>query len=161
MATRAHSFFKARLEQHILVHEKQPAIYLYEQEFTASGSRLTRSGFIAGVGVEDYETGVILPHEETLSKAKADRLELLRHCHANFSPIFGLYDDSSLTVEKIASRYKQNTADVEFTDENGESHRLWIINNPGDLATITTLFKSRKVYIADGHHRYETALNFL
>ncbi|MBT9166988.1 MAG: hypothetical protein DDT19_00312 [Syntrophomonadaceae bacterium] len=158
--TRAHSFFKAWLEQHILVHEKQPAIYLYEQEFTASGSRLTRSGFIAGIGVEDYETGVILPHEETLSKAKADRLELLRHCHANFSPIFGLYDDSSLTVEKIASRHKQNTADVEFTDENGESHRLWIINSPGDLATITTLFKSQKVYIADGHHRYETALNF-
>ncbi|MBS3886341.1 MAG: DUF1015 domain-containing protein [Dethiobacter sp.] len=158
--TRAHSFFKTWLEQHILVHDEQPAIYLYEQEFTASGSRLTRSGFIAGIKVEDYETGIILPHEETLSKAKADRLELLRHCHANFSPIFGLYDDSSLTVEKIASRYKQNKANVAFTDESGESHRLWIINNSGDLATISSLFKNQKVYIADGHHRYETALNF-
>lgn len=158
--TRAQSFFKTWLEQHILVHEEQAAIYLYEQEFTASGSRLTRSGFIAGVGVEDYHAGIILPHEETLSKAKADRLELLRHCHANFSPIFGLYDDSSLTVENIASRYKQNAADVAFTDENSESHRLWIINDPGELATITTLFKNQKIYIADGHHRYETALNF-
>ncbi|MBS3898943.1 MAG: DUF1015 domain-containing protein [Dethiobacter sp.] len=158
--TRAHAFFKTWLEERILVHDGQPAIYLYEQEFTASGSRLTRSGFIAGVGLEDYETGIILPHEETLSKAKEDRLELLRHCHANFSPIFGLYDDSSLTVEKIASRYKQNTADEEFTDENGESHRLWMINDPEDLAAITNLFKSQKVYIADGHHRYETALNY-
>ncbi|MBS4006831.1 MAG: DUF1015 domain-containing protein [Clostridium sp.] len=158
--TRARSFFTAWLEQHILVHEEQPAIYLYEQEFAISGSRLTRSGFIAGIGVEEYQTGVILPHEETLSKAKADRLELLRHCHANFSPIFGLYDDSTLTVEKIASYYKQNSANVAFTDENGESHRLWIITNPNDLATITALFKDLKVYIADGHHRYETALNF-
>lgn len=158
--TRASAFFKNWLDQHVLVHEEKAAIYLYEQEFNASMGRLTRSGFIAGVGVEEYKTGIILPHEETLSKAKADRLELLRHCHANFSPIFGLYDDSSLTVENIAIHYKQNTPDVAFTDEEGESHRLWIITDTEDLVAITTFFKNQKIYIADGHHRYETALGF-
>jgi uncharacterized protein (DUF1015 family) len=158
--TRAAAFFTAWLNQNILIRENTASIYLYEQEFAASGQRLTRSGFITGVGVEDYEKGMILPHEETLSKAKADRLELLRHCKANFSPIFGLYDDPSLTVENIAVRYKQNTPDVCFTDENGESHRLWVVSDPNDLACVTQLFKEQKIYIADGHHRYETAVTY-
>ncbi|EEG77143.1 DUF1015 domain-containing protein [Dethiobacter alkaliphilus] len=158
--TRAREFFTSWLEEEILIHDENSSIYLYEQEFTAGDTRLTRSGFIAGVGVEDYETGKILPHEETLSKAKADRLELLRHCHANFSPIFGLYDDPALTVENIAARYKQELPDLMFTDEGGETHRLWIVSDKEDLQTIQSFFTPQKVYIADGHHRYETALNF-
>lgn len=158
--TRADAFFKTWLNQGILLHEDKPAIYLYEQEFSAAGRRLTRSGFIAGVGVEEYKSGTILPHEETLSKAKADRLELLRHCHANFSPIFGLYDDPSLAVENIASHYKQNNPDVSFIDESGEAHRLWVVSDAADLENVISLFRTHKIYIADGHHRYETALNF-
>lgn len=158
--TRARSFFKYWLNEGILFHEDKPSVYLYEQEFDAYGRRITRSGFIAGVGVEDYETGMILPHEETLSKAKADRLELLRHCHANFSPIFGLYDDASLTVDQIANRYREHQPDVGFTDENGEKHRLWVVSSESDLQAITCFFQDQKIYIADGHHRYETALNF-
>lgn len=158
--TRANAFFTYWLSENILVHENKPAIYLYEQEFSVEGRRLTRSGFIAGVGVEEYESGTILPHEETLSKAKRDRLELLRHCHANFSPIFGLYDDATLTVEKIAARYKEQPPVTGFIDENGEAHRLWVVEDPGDLAQIKERFNDMKIYIADGHHRYETALNF-
>jgi uncharacterized protein (DUF1015 family) len=158
--TRAEAFFTTWLQQNILVHEQKPSVYLYEQEFNGPEGRLTRSGFIAGVGVEDYNSGMILPHEETLSKAKADRLELLRHCHANFSPIFSLYDDPDLMVENIAATYTKNTPDLTFTDENGEVHRLWVVNAKDDLDKITGFFRDKKVYIADGHHRYETALHF-
>jgi uncharacterized protein (DUF1015 family) len=158
--SRAQAYFKTWLDQSVLIHEKQSSIYLYEQEFDSPTGRLTRSGFITGVGVEDYGTGMILPHEETLSKAKADRLELLRHSHANFSPIFGLYDDATLTVEDIASTYKKKEPNVEFSDENGETHRLWTVSDKDDLARITSLFNDKKIYIADGHHRYETAQSF-
>jgi uncharacterized protein (DUF1015 family) len=158
--TRSAAFFSHWLQQDILIHDQKSAIYLYEQEFSVEGQRLTRSGIICGVGVEDYSTGTILPHEETLSKAKADRLELLRHCGANFSPIFGLYDDPSLSVENIASDYKNRKPDVAFTTENGETHRLWLLSDEEDLSCITALFDSKRIYIADGHHRYETALNY-
>ncbi|MBS4032503.1 MAG: DUF1015 domain-containing protein [Clostridiales bacterium] len=158
--TRSAAFFSNWLQQNILIHDQKPSIYLYEQEFTVEDQRLTRSGIICGVGVEDYSSGTILPHEETLSKAKADRLELLRHCGANFSPIFGLYDDPSLSVETIATGYKNREPDVAFTAENGEAHRLWLLSDEGDLSCITALFDSKKIYIADGHHRYETALNY-
>lgn len=110
--------------------------------------------------LELYSSGQILPHEETLSKAKRDRLELLRRCHANFSPIFGLYDDPALAVEKIAARYKENPPATGFTDENGEAHRLWAVEDPDDLQQVKMLFGDMKIYIADVHHRYETALNF-
>jgi uncharacterized protein (DUF1015 family) len=158
--TRAAAFFKTWLDEGILIHEDKPSLYLYEQEFSAEGQRLTRSGFVSGVGVEEYETGTVLPHEETLSKAKADRLKLLQQCRANFSPIFGLYDDPSLAVENIAARYKQNKADLTFSDESGETHRIWTVSDPADLERITTFFKDKKIYIADGHHRYETAVNY-
>lgn len=158
--TRAAAFFKTWQIEGILVHEDRPSLYLYEQEFTAEGRRLTRSGFMSGVGVEEYETGTVLPHEETLSKAKADRLKLLQQCRANFSPIFGLYDDPSLAVERIAARYKQNKADLAFTDESGETHRIWFVSDSADLECITTFFQDKKIYIADGHHRYETAVNY-
>ncbi|MDW7649876.1 MAG: DUF1015 domain-containing protein [Bacillota bacterium] len=158
--TRAAAFFDNWRDENILNHEDRPAVYLYEQEFTAEGRRMTRSGFMTGIEVEEYETGTVLPHEETLSKAKADRLQLLRHCRANFSPIFGLYDDPSLAVEQIAARYKQNEPDMSFTDENGEAHRIWVVSDPQDLQSVTGIFKDKKIYIADGHHRYETALNY-
>lgn len=158
--TRSAAFFSHWLQQNVLIHDEKPSIYLYEQEFSVEGQRLTRSGIICGVGVEDYGSGTILPHEETLSKAKADRLELLRHCGANFSPIFGLYDDPSLSVENIATGYKNRKPDVDFTADNGETHRLWLLSDEGDLSSITALFDAQKIYIADGHHRYETALNY-
>jgi uncharacterized protein (DUF1015 family) len=158
--TRAAAFFRRWLDEGILVRDDKASFYLYEQEFTADGHRLTRSGIICGVSLEDYSTGTVLPHEETLSRAKADRLDILRHCHANFSPIFALYDDSSLTVEALSSPYRQDAPVFSFEDESGESHRLWRISKKEDLDSITAAFNDKKLYIADGHHRYETALAF-
>lgn len=158
--TRAQGFFNDWLQQGILYHEEKPSLYLYEQEFTENNNVLVRTGLIAGVGLEAYSTGTILPHEETLSKAKEDRLLLLEHCRANFSSIFGLYDDESFTVEKISRKYKQFAPVIDFSDENGETHRLWAISDENDLKAITDFFRRQRIYIADGHHRYETALHF-
>lgn len=158
--TRARGFFTSWLQQGILRHEEKPSLYLYEQEFTENNCRLVRTGLIAGVGLEAYDTGMILPHEETLSKAKADRLMLLEHCRANFSAIFGLYDDENFTVEKLTKKYKQFDPVIAFTDENRETHRVWAISDADDLKAIKDFFRLQRIYIADGHHRYETALHF-
>lgn len=91
--TRAAADFNTWLENRVLTPEARPALYLYEQEFTVGRERKVRSGLICGVKLEPYEKGVILPHEETIPKHKADRLELMRACRANFSPIFSLYED--------------------------------------------------------------------
>jgi len=158
--TRALAFWANWLAEGSLVHEKKPSVYLYEQEFSIDGNRLTRTGLICGVSLEEYQSGTILPHEETLSRAKADRLELLRHCRANFSPIFGLYDDPSLAVEEATRPYKAKPPVTAFSDDSGEVHRLWPIDDPVALAEIKSALLDKKVFIADGHHRYETALAF-
>lgn len=158
--TRAATLFHRWLAENILTREAGPTLYFYEQEFSSQEQRHTRCGLIAGVGLEDYATGTILPHEETLAKAKTDRLELLRATGANFSPIFGLYDDPTGTVEKVAARYKHQAPQLHFTDDSGEVHRLWIVGDDNDLAALCHFFLDQKIYIADGHHRYETALHF-
>ena len=158
--TRARGFLQYWLQADILRHETEPAIYYYEQEFSLAGKRLTRSGLIAGLCLEEYSTGQVLPHEETLSRAKEDRLQLLRHCRANFSPIFGLYEASGMKAAEIVAKYKKRKADVSFTDEQKETHRLWVIDSREDITRLQEFFQEKKVFIADGHHRYETALTF-
>ncbi|MDR9788156.1 MAG: DUF1015 domain-containing protein [Peptococcaceae bacterium MAG4] len=159
--TRAAADFKSWLESRVLTPESSPALYLYEQEFTIGGERKVRSGFICGVKLEPYEKGVILPHEETMPKHKADRLKLMRACRANFSPIFSLYEDREKRVETVLREAVEGTApDVDFTDEWGESHRLWVITSGEVINKVQQAMAGKRIFIADGHHRYETALNF-
>lgn len=159
--TRAAGYYSRWLEEGILARENKPALYLYEQEFTVEGKRLVRTGFICGLELKPYGPGNVLPHEETLSKPKADRLQLMRACRANFSPMFGLYDDPAEDVNQtLRSACGLRPPDVSFVDEAGESHRLWVITNSRVHKKITRLFKNWTIFIADGHHRFETALNF-
>jgi len=160
--TRAAADFKDWIVKRILVPENQNAIYLYEQEFSLDSRQKIRSGFICAIKLEPYEKGIILPHEETLPKHKADRLELMRACKANFSPIFGLYSDPSMKIMEIlrASTGEKQPA-VSFTVENGESHRLWVITDPAAIVQIQQSMAGKQILIADGHHRYETALNYM
>lgn len=159
--TRAAKDFKSWLEETILVSEDKPALYLYEQEFTHRGSRIIRRGFICGIKVEEYSTGVVLPHEQTLSKPKSDRLNLLRACQANFSSIFSLYADESRSVERVLDKARENNRpDIDITDENGEDHRLWVITDEAAIKEVSTIMADKKLFIADGHHRYETSLNY-
>ena len=126
------------------------------------GGKRSVYGMIAQVRLEEFEKGIVLPHEETLSKAKADRLNLMKATACNFSDVYSLYDDNggeSETGDILALVMKEAPA-IAFTDEAGLSHRLWAITDEGMITAIQNNFTDIKLYIADGHHRYETAINY-
>jgi len=159
--TRAAQTLKEWLASGILHHDPKPSVYLYEQEFKARGETKIRSGFITGVQANDYSKGEVLPHEETLPKHKADRLKLMKTTLANFSPIFGLYADPEHIIEKALETAKADRRpDIEVTDSQGIVNRLWVISDEDALKTVIDQMAGRKIFIADGHHRYETAVNF-
>jgi uncharacterized protein (DUF1015 family) len=159
--TRAARDFNAWREQGVLIQEKDACIFAYSQRFKVPGTEIVkeRRGFIALGRLHDYSEQVVFRHEQTLSKPKSDRLNLLKATHAHFGQIFMLYSDPAGSVEKIL--YEGNgTADAEVTDEYGVLHRLWRVADPAVINLLTTAMADRKLIIADGHHRYETALNY-
>ena len=156
--TRAASTFNGWLDKEVLIQDNKPVYYWYQQQFPWKGETYTREGLIATIGVEPYEEGNILPHEETLSKPKEDRYQLLDHCKANFSPIFGLYPDPQNQVEKECAAIKDKEPIIDFTDDDKQNHRIWVIEDPQTHKKLEELFSSWFVFLADGHHRYETAL---
>lgn len=147
------------LNEEILHRDTQPGLYIYEEEFEAYGETHRLKGFISLVKLEEFSAGVVLPHEETLSKAKADRFELMNATNCNFSQIYCLYmDEKHDTLSRIDALCK-DTPRYEFSD-GLVTHRLWLVNDPVVIRAISDEFEGRKLYIADGHHRYETALNY-
>jgi uncharacterized protein (DUF1015 family) len=159
--TRAARDFRAWREQGVLIQEKDPCIFAYSQRFKVPGTEIVkeRRGFIALGKLHDYAEQVVFRHEQTLSKPKSDRLNLLKATHAHFGQIFMLYSDPAGSVEKIL--YDGNgSADAEVTDEYGVLHRLWRISDPAAIRLLTAAMADKKLIIADGHHRYETALNY-
>jgi uncharacterized protein (DUF1015 family) len=159
--TRAARDLAAWREQGILVQEKDPCIFAYSQRFKVPGTDVVkeRRGFIAVGKLHEYSEQVVFRHEQTLSKPKSDRLNLLKATHAHFGQIFMLYSDPAGSVEKIL--YDGNgPAEAEVTDEYGVLHRLWRISDPATILLLTTAMADKKLIIADGHHRYETALNY-
>ncbi len=146
--------------QGVLRQEMQPALYLYRQRFHSGGSDYWRTSLLARVRLEPWEAGVVLPHEYTLAKPKSDRLNLLRACAANLSPILSLYEDADGSMrrrlEPLASQPPQDT----FTDDAGEDHTLLPITDADWIAQAQQFFAHRHLFIADGHHRYETALAY-
>lgn len=144
----------------VLVHEIKPAVYIYEEEFNAYNKRSSVKGIIVRVKVEEFSKGVILPHEFTLSKAKADRLNLMKATNCNFSQIYALYMDEEHTTLKTIDRLSDRKPDQKFTDSDHVTHKLWIITDEKVIEKLVNDFADRKLYIADGHHRYETALNY-
>jgi uncharacterized protein (DUF1015 family) len=159
--TRAARDFKAWREQGVLIQEKEPCIFAYSQRFKVPGTDTVkeRRGFIALGKLHDYSEQVVFRHEQTLSKPKSDRLNLLKATHAHFGQIFMLYSDPAGSVERIL--YDGNgAAEAEVTDEYGVLHRLWRVSDPAAIRLLTTAMDDKKLIIADGHHRYETALNY-
>jgi uncharacterized protein (DUF1015 family) len=159
--TRAARDFKAWQEQGVLAQEKSPAIFAYSQRFKVPGTEIVkeRRGFIAIGKVHEYADRVVFRHEQTLSKPKGDRLNLLKATHAHFGQIFMLYSDPAGSVEKTLYD-GAGPAEAEITDEYGVLHRLWKISDPAVINLLTTAMADKKLIIADGHHRYETALNY-
>ena len=159
--TRAARDFRSWREQGVLTQEKTPCIFAYAQRFKVPGTEIVkeRRGFIALGKLHDYAEKVVFRHEQTLAKPMSDRLNLLRATHAHFGQIFMLYSDPAGSVEKIL--YEGNgPAEAEVTDEYGVLHRLWKIGDPAAIRLLTTVMDDKKLIIADGHHRYETALNY-
>ena len=156
----AHDFTEWR-EHGILVQEKDPCIFAYSQRFKVPGGDIIkeRRGFIALGRLHDYADRVVFRHEQTLSKPKSDRLNLLKATHAHFGQIFMLYSDPAGSVEEILYD-GSGPAEAEVTDEYGVLHRLWRIGDPAAIRLLTTAMADRKLIIADGHHRYETALDY-
>ena len=158
--SRASQFFRDWRRQGIFLQDPQPALYLYVQRFTVPGgtAELERRGIIALGRVEDYSAGVVFRHEQTLAKPKADRLELLRATRAHFGQLFMLYSDPAGEVEGLLA--PGGNPDLVTQDEYGVSHRVWKISDPGLINLVRGKMRDKKLVIADGHHRYETALNF-
>jgi uncharacterized protein (DUF1015 family) len=157
--TRAARIMRSWLREGVLFTEADPAIYVYHQVFTEGGVTHTRRGFMARCRLERFGEGNIYPHEETHGAAKADRLKLWSACKANLSQIFSLYPDPENEAQNILEVTTAGTAPLEATDHLGVVHRVWPVT---DVATITKIIGAmggRPVYIADGHHRYETACN--
>ena len=159
--TRAARDFRAWREQGVLIQENEPCIFAYAQSFKVPGTETVkeRRGFIALGKLHEYAEQVVFRHEQTLSKPKSDRLNLLKATRAHFGQIFMLYSDPAGSVEKIL--YEGNgPADAEVSDEYGVLHRVWRVNSPAAIRLLTTAMADKKLIIADGHHRYETALNY-
>jgi len=160
--TRAAMYLSDWIEQQVIIREPEPSLYVYQQLFKLSdGTEYTRTGFIGLVRLEEFSKGVILPHENTLSKPKADRLQLMRACSANFSQIFGLYDDPEKTVPMLLCQYiSENSPVLQVEAIEGIIEKLWVISDQEIIARIQESMLEKKLYIADGHHRYETALTY-
>jgi uncharacterized protein (DUF1015 family) len=157
--SRAAAYFREWRKEGVLRQDAGPAIYVYSQRFTppGSGSELERLGFIALGRIEDYSAGVVYRHEQTLAKPKADRLDLLRATRGHFGQLFMLYEDSGQIDSLLA---KPGDPVISVKDEYGVLHRVWQVSDKQVIQSVQAAMSEKKLIIADGHHRYETALTY-
>jgi uncharacterized protein (DUF1015 family) len=160
--TRAARPFDDWIASSILAREAEPSLYAYFQEFCDpdTGERLLRKGFIGLGPVAEYSEGIVYRHEQTHTGPKRDRLELLNHTRAHFEQLFLLYSDPACEIDRLLEEAAANPPDARVTDEYQAIHSLWKISSPERLAAIQGFMSDKKLLIADGHHRYETALAF-
>jgi uncharacterized protein (DUF1015 family) len=160
--TRAAGKLDEWIRAHVIVQDAAPSLYAYFQEYTVPGTseRRVRKGFIAVGRIEDYSAGVVFRHEQTLSGPKADRLELLRHTETHTGQLFMLYSDPAARVDALLDAAARSKAEVEIRDEYDVVHKLWSVTDAKTLETIQREMGDKKIVIADGHHRYETALAY-
>jgi uncharacterized protein (DUF1015 family) len=160
---RAARHFRDWIEQQVLLSDSEPALYPYYQEYAVPGQpqvKRQRRGFIALGRLEDYSAGVVHRHEETLSGPKADRLELLQVTQAHFGQIFMLYSDPAGAIEQAIEQQAQGKPCAAVKDEYGSRHAVWRLTDPAAIRQIVAAAKDKTLVIADGHHRYETALAY-
>lgn len=157
---RASKFLRNWRREGVLMEETHPAVYVYHQTFTFAGQTFTRRGFMARLKLERFGEGKVFPHEETHSAAKADRLKLTRECKTNLSQIFGIFPDESNAAQECLESATTEQLPLEAEDHLGVTHRVWPVTDPSVHAELTSLMGPNPIYIADGHHRYETACNY-
>ena len=161
--TRAAAALQDWIRNQVVAQDPTDSFYAYTQEYAVpgGGERRTRRGFIGAGKLEDYSAGVVFRHEQTLSGPKADRLELLRHTRTHTGQLFMLYSDAQRRIDGILAEAESAAAPAtDLRDEYGVVHRLWMIVEPERVSAIQNAMADQKLVIADGHHRYETALNY-
>lgn len=159
---RAARSLKEWQEKNILERDKDDCIYVYEQEFTIDGQTRKRLGFIALLKLEEFNTRTssVYPHEHTLDAPKRDRTSLISSIEANLGPIFTLFADEDKSIDAILAQETRSQAIIDLVDSQGTRNKLWRISDKGKVQGITSLMKKEKIFIADGHHRYEVGLAF-
>jgi uncharacterized protein (DUF1015 family) len=162
--TRAASSFQEWRRQGILLQDGQQSLYQYIQRFQppGGGAELERRGFIALGKIEDYAASIVHRHEQTLAKPKADRLQLLRATRAHFGQLFMLYSDTAVDIDNALSADSSTDMEIciEVRDEYGVLHQVRRVSDPGLIEFVRGKMRDQKLIIADGHHRYETAMNY-
>ncbi len=157
----AASILRQWIADKILIQDALPSMYAYYQDYMVEGQRKTQRGFIALLDLSNSESGII-PHEHTLAAPKQDRLRLMRSIEANEDFIYMLYSDDTLAVNRLIDEsISGKKAEIEVTDEYGAIHRIWAITDPEALGAIQNAMLHKKLFIADGHHRFETSINFM
>ena len=152
--------WRAWRSEGILATDSQPSLYVLEQRYELDGVPVRRRAVIAEVGLEPFSAGVILPHERTLPKALGDRFELIKATGANFSQVFGLFDDAAGETDAVFEHVTATEPTATATDTDGVESVLWTVTDPAPIAVFTHTLADKPVFIADGHHRYTTALAY-
>ncbi len=158
--TRAGKSIEEWIEKGVLKKEDAPAFYIYEQVFEYNRNPISLKGIISLVELEEFDKKIVLPHEETLSKAKADRFDLMCATNANMSQIYSLFLDEDNDIESLIVKLSSGEPDISFVTGENITQNIWIITDEEQTAKISEKFRDKQLFIADGHHRYETALNF-
>ena len=157
---RARELLDRWFAEKVFLRDESPCFYVYEQAFEEKGRRLTRRGVFCTVLLDELGKGDVYPHENTLGGPKEDRLKLMRSTRANLGPIFMLFPDDDKRGAKFIEGLAGGNPSLEFTDEFGVEHRIFRISDEDNAAGIQDLLEDKKLFIADGHHRYETAVNY-
>lgn len=157
---RAARTLRSWIRDGVLMNEADPAIYVYHQEYQYAGETYLRKGFMSRVRLQRFGEGNIYPHEQTLAKAKEDRLKLTRATEANLSQIFGLYPDAKNEAQNVLERHIMGARPLEATDHLGVIHRVWPVTDARVIGEVSSLIANLPMFVADGHHRYETACNY-
>ncbi len=158
--TRARDFLDGWIRDGVVVRSGHPSFYVYEIRYSIEETQKRLLGFLCLVKIEEFGKGSVYPHECTHAKPKQDRLNLMRSCHANTSPIFALYKSSGRRIAEVLSAVTRTDPYISATDISGDVHRLWQIDHRDSIEAIMGEMRDKAIFIADGHHRYETAFEF-
>lgn len=158
--TRASKFFRQWQQDNVLIREHENALYVYHQEFEWEGQTYVRKGFLGRLRLEEFGKGQVFPHEQTMPGPKKDRLALMTACESNLSPIFGLYPDAENKAQSLLEDATISLTPLVATDHLGVTHRMWPVTDAAVIAQVQEILGDKPIFIADGHHRYETSCNY-
>jgi uncharacterized protein (DUF1015 family) len=158
--TRAAANIENWLKKGVLKTDNEPAFYVHEHLFTCLGKKYSRQNILALAKLEEWDTKTIRPHENIIPKAKSDRMSMLAACQSNTSTVLSMYSDPKKTIAKLLKIQEKNPPDIDVVDSIGERHMVWAVSDPKAVSQIQQVIASQPLYIADGHHRYDSALTY-